>query len=157
MYVTCYVGFSSSRWNTRCSLLTGFHTFTLPIYDTRPNLLYVEFLKQPQEVFGMIWKRYKAVILGAVAALAVFAWTGWQLFANAAPDQLMTWWLRPVFTLVAGALIFLAIRGTLGHRPITPSSVAYCGDSMLNTLPLNSLYRSDVSTSHLQSLMRISN
>src|SRR3546814_1039018 len=70
----------------------------------------------------------------------VFAWTGWQLFANAAPDQLMTWWLRPVFTLVAGALIFLAIRGTLGHRPINPSSVAYCGDSMLNTLPLNSLY-----------------
>src|SRR3546814_9410575 len=26
------------------------------------------------------------------------------------------------------------------HRPINPSSVAYCGDSMLNTLPLNSLY-----------------
>src|SRR5690606_9037827 len=28
----------------------------------------------------------------------------------------------------------------LAHRPINPSTVAYCGDGMLNTLPLNSLY-----------------
>src|SRR5690606_31840546 len=32
------------------------------------------------------------------------------------------------------------VLGRLGDRPITPSTVAYCGDSMLNTLPLNSLY-----------------
>jgi phosphoglycerol transferase MdoB-like AlkP superfamily enzyme len=49
-------------------------------------------------------------------------------------------WLKAVLTLVFAAAIFLAIRGTLSHRPINPATVAYCGDSLLNTLPLNSLY-----------------
>src|SRR3546814_570733 len=109
-------------------------------YDTRPNRLYVEYLKHPQEVFGMLWKGYKGVILSALVVLAAFIWIGHALFAHTAPDQPMTWWLRPVVSLVAAAVIFLAIRGTLGHRPINPSTVAYCGDSMVNTLPLNSLY-----------------
>jgi phosphoglycerol transferase MdoB-like AlkP superfamily enzyme len=109
-------------------------------YDTRPNRLYVEYLKHPQEVFGMLWKGYKAVIIGAVVALAVSAWFAWWLFGHGTPDTPMIWWQKPLFTLGAGAAVFLAIRGTLGHRPINPSTVAYCGDSMLNTLPLNSLY-----------------
>ncbi|TAM25325.1 MAG: LTA synthase family protein [Candidimonas sp.] len=109
-------------------------------YDTRPNRLYVEYLKHPQEVFGMLWKGYKAVIVGGLVILALFLWIGHRLFGYAHPDAVMAWWLRPLFTLAAGAVTFLAIRGTLGHRPINPSTVAYCGDSMLNTLPLNSLY-----------------
>lgn len=109
-------------------------------YDTRPNRLYVEYLKHPQEVFGMLWKGYKAVIFGGVAVLALFAWLGWLLFIHAPADTAMVWWLRPLVSLAAAILTFLAIRGTLGHRPINPSTVAYCGDSMLNTLPLNSLY-----------------
>ncbi|MBB5213762.1 LTA synthase family protein [Parapusillimonas granuli] len=109
-------------------------------YDTRPNRLYVEYLKHPQEVFGMLWKGYKGVIFGALAALGLFAWIGHGLFVGAAPDPAMAWWQRPLFSLGAAAAVFLAIRGTLGHRPINPSTVAYCGDSMLNTLPLNSLY-----------------
>src|SRR5690606_28634257 len=109
-------------------------------YDTRPNRLYVEYLKHPNEVFGMLWKGYKAVIFGAVAVLALFAWLGYVLFIDLPADTPMVWWLRPLVSLAAAAATFLAIRGTLGHRPINPSTVAYCGDSMLNTLPLNSLY-----------------
>lgn len=109
-------------------------------YDTRPNRLYVEYLKHPQEVFGMLWKGYKAVILAALLVLAAFVWLGHALFGHIGPDAVMTWWLRPIVSVVAAAIAFLAIRGTLGHRPINPSTVAYCGDSMLNTLPLNSLY-----------------
>lgn len=109
-------------------------------YDTRPNRLYVEYLKHPQEVFGMLWKGYKGVILGAVLALGLFAWMGHGLFFEGGPDPVMVWWQRPLFSLGVAAVVFLAIRGTLGHRPINPSTVAYCGDSMLNTLPLNSLY-----------------
>jgi phosphoglycerol transferase MdoB-like AlkP superfamily enzyme len=109
-------------------------------YDTRPNRLYVEYLKHPQEVFGMLWKGYKAVILAALIVLAAFVWLGYELFAFIPPDQPMAWWARPIFSLVAAAVIFLAVRGTLGHRPINPSTVAWCGDSMVNTLPLNSLY-----------------
>jgi phosphoglycerol transferase MdoB-like AlkP superfamily enzyme len=109
-------------------------------YDTRPNRLYVEYLKHPQEVFGMLWKGYKGVIIAAVLALAAFAWIGQGLFLHGAPDHVMAWWQRILFTLGVAVAVFLAIRGTLGHRPINPATVAYCGDSMLNTLPLNSLY-----------------
>ncbi|AEC18671.1 putative sulfatase [Pusillimonas sp. T7-7] len=109
-------------------------------YDTRPNRLYVEYLKHPQEVFGMLWKGYKAMILAAVVVLGLFVWLAHRLFGHGMPDQAMPWWQDILFSLTAAALIFLAIRGTLKHRPINPSTVAYCGDSMLNTLPLNSLY-----------------
>lgn len=109
-------------------------------YDTRPNRLYVEYLKHPKEVFGMLWKGYKPVLLGAALGLALAAWAGHAWFAHAAPDRLASVWWRPVLTLATGAVIVLAVRGTLGHRPINPASVAWCGDSLLNTLPLNSLY-----------------
>lgn len=109
-------------------------------YDTRPNKLYVEYLKHPREVFGMLWKGYKAVIFGAVALLAGFGWLGWQLFSSVEPGTPWVWWQAALFSLCSAAVVFLAIRGTLGHRPINPSTVAYCGDSLMNALPLNSLY-----------------
>lgn len=109
-------------------------------YDSRPNRLYVEYLKHPREVFGMLWKGYKGVLLGAAIVLALAAWAGHRLFGGALPEAALPWWLAGILSVVTAAVIFLAIRGTLGHRPMNPSSVAYCGDSMLNTLPLNSLY-----------------
>ncbi|PLC55329.1 sulfatase [Pollutimonas nitritireducens] len=109
-------------------------------YDTRPNRLYVEYLKHPNEVFGMLWKGYKTVIFGGVAVLALSAWIAYTLFIAVPPDIKMVWWARPLVSLAAAVATFLAIRGTLGHRPINPSTVAYCSDSMLNALPLNSLY-----------------
>ncbi|HEX7386846.1 MAG TPA: LTA synthase family protein [Castellaniella sp.] len=109
-------------------------------YDNRPNRLYIEYLKYPKEVFGMLWKGYKPVLLAAAILLVLAAWLGHAAFAHAAPNLLPTWPWRILITLITGALIALAIRGTLGHRPINPSSVAWCGDSLLNTLPLNSFY-----------------
>ncbi len=109
-------------------------------YDTRPNRLYIEYLQHPQEVFGMLWKGYKHVLLGAAIVLALFGWLAAQLFGDVGPDTPLAWWQAALWSLAAALITFLAIRGTLGHRPINPSTVAYCGDSMLNTLPLNSLY-----------------
>lgn len=109
-------------------------------YDSRPNRLYIEYLKYPKEVFGMLWKGYKPVLLGAALGLGLAAWLGHALFARAQPDALPAWPWRVLATLVFAAAIALAIRGTLGHRPINPASVAWCGDSLLNTLPLTSLY-----------------
>ncbi|MFA5489650.1 MAG: LTA synthase family protein [Candidimonas sp.] len=110
-------------------------------YDTRPNRLYVDYLKHPREVFTMLWKGYRRIVIGGVLALLLFAWLGHMLFGQAQPDApVLPWWLRPVLSALGVALAVLAIRGTLGHRPINPSSVAFCGDSMVNALPLNSLY-----------------
>ncbi len=109
-------------------------------YDSRPNRLYIDYLKYPKEVFGMLWKGYKLVLFGAFLVLAVAIGLGWRWFGQAQPDVLPGFWWRPVLTLIIAAAIVMAIRGTLGHRPINPASVAWCGDSLLNTLPLNSLY-----------------
>src|SRR5690606_8634473 len=109
-------------------------------YDTRPNRLYVEYLKHPREVFGMLWKGYKHVLVFGVLVIAGLTWLADHLFEPSLPDGPMAWWQRPLFALAAAIVVFLAIRGTLKHRPINPSTVAYCSDSMLNTLPLNWLY-----------------
>ncbi|HLU18799.1 MAG TPA: LTA synthase family protein [Pusillimonas sp.] len=109
-------------------------------YDTRPNKLYVEYLRHPNEVFGMLWKGYKGLLIGAALALAAFALLGHVLFGNGVPDRPLPWWQASLMSVAALAISFIAIRGTLSHRPINPSTVAYCGDSMLNTLPLNSFY-----------------
>ncbi|WP_017522840.1 LTA synthase family protein [Pusillimonas noertemannii] len=109
-------------------------------YDTRPNRLYIEYLRHPQEVFGMLWKGYKGLLIAAAVGIAGFAWMGHAMFDDSRPDWSMPWWQALPASIAILALSFLAIRGTLGHRPMNPSTVAYCGDSMLNTLPLNSLY-----------------
>lgn len=109
-------------------------------YDTRPNRLYVEYLKHPKEVGGMLWKGYKRVIAGALLMIVLMGWLGYLLFGEIHTEGPIVWWKAALCTLVIAPVIFLAIRGTLGHRPMNPSSVAYCGDGLLNTLPLNSLY-----------------
>ena len=131
-------------WFQLCWLLLGFLELATPQfiseYDSRPNRLFVEYLEHPKEVFGMLWKGYKATIIGTIAMLGVLGWAGHMLFGHASVDQPLSLWLASLLTLVSACIIFLAIRGTLRHRPINPSTVAYCGDSLLNTLALNSLY-----------------
>lgn len=109
-------------------------------YDTRPNRLYFEYFKYPKEVCGMLWKGYKLAILGALGCIGVLAWLGYTFFGHIETNAPLVIWQRVLYTFAVASLVLLAIRGTLGHRPINPSSVAYCGDGLLNTLPLNSLY-----------------
>ncbi|OZI55823.1 sulfatase [Bordetella genomosp. 1] len=109
-------------------------------YDTRPNRLYFEYLVHPREVAGMLWEGYKGVLFGAFVVLVLAAWLSRRLFPVGRPDPFMRWWRRPLATLAIVALTVLAARGTLQHRPINPSVVAFSSDAMVNTLPLNSLY-----------------
>ncbi|KCB49414.1 arylsulfatase [Bordetella hinzii 4161] len=109
-------------------------------YDTRPNRLYFEYLVHPREVAGMLWEGYKGVLLAALLVLLLAAWAAWRLFPTGKTDPRMPWWKRPIACVVTLAVVVLAIRGTLEHRPINPSVVAFSGDAMVNTLPLNSLY-----------------
>lgn len=109
-------------------------------YDTRPNRLFVEYMKHPREVSGMLWRGYKGALLGGFGALGLIGWGAYTLFGHAVPDAPLAWWQMPLASLAILAVVILAIRGTLGHRPINPSSVAYSSDGMLNTLALNSLY-----------------
>ncbi len=110
-------------------------------YDVRPNRLFVEYLKYPHEVVGMLLGGFK---------IHVFASIGFVLLAVWAMRRFMQPWLqaKPNWSnkklWLAWPFIFLlaafAIRSTLGHRPANPALFAFTPDSMVNSLVLNSGY-----------------
>jgi len=145
-------------WLTAGWLLMGLLELSTPQfileYDSRPNRLYLVYLKHPKEVFTMLWRGYRALLAGVALGMCALAWLGWQVFAQAPqwvgsgpgglpwqPSSVMAQILLNCMLSVGAALLgFLTIRGTLRHRPINPSTVAFCGDALVNTLALNSLY-----------------
>lgn len=110
-------------------------------YDSRPNRLFIEYLKYPGEVFSMLWTGFRLQLLAGVAltTAATFAairllrpwlrqehsWSVWRLW--------LTW---PVLVLLCA----FAIRSSLDHRPANPAMFALTGDPMVNTLILNSAW-----------------
>ena len=40
-------------------------------YDSRPNRLFVEYLKHPREVSGMLWRGFKGALVGGLGAMAL--------------------------------------------------------------------------------------
>lgn len=109
-------------------------------YDTRPNRLFVEYLKHPKEVFGMLWRGYKGVLAAGLLLFAVMATISKVLFFGYSPSPLGPIWLRIIESFVYTLISFLCIRGTLKKRPINPSTVAFAGDGLVNSLALNSIY-----------------
>ncbi len=110
-------------------------------YDVRPNRIFVEYLKYPNEVFSMLWRGFK---------VDVFAGLGFTLLALWAMRRFMRPWLSasPNWSnkklWLVWPLIFLitafAIRSSIGHRPANPALFAITPDSMVNSLILNSGY-----------------
>lgn len=109
-------------------------------YDRRPNRLFVEYLSSPQEVSAMLWHGYKGVLLLGLIALLLLGWIGFRVLRTDHVDTKMKLWWRPIITVLAFFGLLLAARGTLQHRPLNASMVAFSHDSMVNTLPLNSLH-----------------
>lgn len=110
-------------------------------YDVRPNRLFVEYLKYPNEVVRMLWGGFR---------VHIFVTIGFMLFSIWAMRRFMQPWLqaKPSWSnkklWLAWPLIFLltafAIRSTTGHRPANPALFAITQDSMVNSLVLNSGY-----------------
>ncbi|NII09729.1 LTA synthase family protein [Oleiagrimonas sp. C23AA] len=109
-------------------------------YDTRPNRHYVEYLNSPREVSAMLWKGYKKVLIGAFLGLGLLAWVGWNWLDVHGSEPQMGWLGRSLTTLGLFVVLFLVGRGTLQHRPLNAAQVAFCNDSMVNSLPLNSTF-----------------
>ncbi|MFT3804311.1 MAG: LTA synthase family protein [Burkholderiaceae bacterium] len=120
-------------------------------YDTRPNRLFFEYLVSPKEVGGMLVSAYAAeLVIGAVCLAAAAAFAVFWLPTTIRPrnsaaglDQFaspMRWRWRIPATLVTAIALTLLARGTLAHRPINPSTVAFSNDALVNTLAVNSLY-----------------
>ncbi|MDP1784400.1 MAG: LTA synthase family protein, partial [Sulfuricurvum sp.] len=110
-------------------------------YDVRPNYLFVEYLKYPKEVTSMILKEYPLQLVAALAMIIITAW-GYLRFS---PLQLEAairtpLWRRILLILPIGALLFIGIRSSYGHRPANISDALYCTNRMVNEIAKNSLY-----------------
>jgi phosphoglycerol transferase MdoB-like AlkP superfamily enzyme len=110
-------------------------------YDVRPNRIFVEYLKYPHEVFGMLWQGFKLeLFFGLLMTVIAFALVAkllkpWREAEAkwASPAVWLVWPLILVLTV-------LGIRSTLSHRPANPALFAITQDSMVNSLILNSTY-----------------
>ena len=110
-------------------------------YDLRPNRIFVEYLKYPHEVMGMLWTGFKVHIFAGVVftLLAILGMRYWMrpwLSAKPTWTNKRLWLVWPLVFVLA----LLGIRSTLGHRPANPALFAITQDSMVNSLILNSGY-----------------
>lgn len=109
-------------------------------YDSRPNRLFIEYLVHPREVSSMLWRGYKMMLAAGLVVLVGLGWLGLWWMGGHAVDPLLVWWQRLLLTAVLFVALFLAARGTLGHRPLNAAQVAFGRDAMVNMLPLNSAF-----------------
>ncbi len=110
-------------------------------FDIRPNRIFVEYLKYPNEVVSMLVGGFKVHIFATFAVLFATVWLMrkfMQPWLAASPS-----WSNKKLWLTWPLIFFIAafgIRSTLGHRPANPALFAITQDSMINSLILNSSY-----------------
>ena len=110
-------------------------------YDSRPNILFVEYLDHPREVAATLWAAYKIPLMVAFALLSILGVAFKRRFrsllqAVPATGTLPALLLMPLMLIVCAGMI----RSTLDHRPVNPSTVALSSDPLVNDLALNSIY-----------------
>ena len=110
-------------------------------YDSRPNRLFVEYLKYPNEVVAMLWNGFRLHLVGGLLVTGLAGWSAWRVMRNwqqrEAPWSGWKLWLTwPILFLICA----LAIRSSLQHRPANPAMFALTADPMVNTLILNSAW-----------------
>ena len=112
-------------------------------YDLRPNYLFAEYMKYPQELTSLLLGAFKVALLITAIVVPVIVWGGHKVLAKHF-SRLTTARLHPFMAVLLSLLILItslvAIRSSTGHRPANASSVVFSNDPLLNMLPLNSLY-----------------
>lgn len=110
-------------------------------YDTRPNRLFIEYLKYPSEVIPMLWNGFRVhvfaslLILGLTICCTFKCMQPWLQQPKALSNRKL-WLAWPLVLL----LTMFSIRSTIDHRPANPALFAITSDSMVNSLILNSTY-----------------
>jgi phosphoglycerol transferase MdoB-like AlkP superfamily enzyme len=108
-------------------------------FDVRPNRLFIEYLSYPHEVIATLWNGFRIALVLGVACTILLSLFIYQLL-KAASANAVIW--RPLKLLLVWpllvALVFVQIRSTTAHRPANPALFALTGDSMVNSLIINS-------------------
>ena len=108
-------------------------------YDTRPNRLFLEYLKYPHEVASMLWTGFRIHLFAGliIPSLVIFCVAGLTrpgLQQESSWSRLRLWLSWPLILL----LCLFSIRSSIDHRPANPALFAITSDPMVNTLILNS-------------------
>ncbi|MED5524668.1 LTA synthase family protein [Gallaecimonas pentaromativorans] len=150
LLLSCWLGHRrwptvfAAWWYRLCFFALAFMEIATPQfileYDTRPNRLFFEYLVSPHEVFAMLWEGYKGVLAVSFILLALVAWLAVKALPVKTDARALPWAGRIGGSVALFLLCFLAARGTLEHRPINPSLVAFSDDRLVNTLALDSFY-----------------
>ena len=110
-------------------------------YDTRPDRIFVEYLKYPAEVFSTLFKAHTLQLIITAIVMFFTVRLTWRHFSGyiGAPSKLKHSYalaLLPVLII----LLALGGRSSLQHRPANPSLFAFSTDNLVNKLPLSSTY-----------------
>ena len=108
-------------------------------FDSRPNILFMEYLNHPREVAATLWGAYKLPIVVAILFVTSITWVNsrhiGQLVRPIRPTGVMPAILVTPLLLI---VCFGLIRSTLDHLPVNPSTVALSNDPLVNELALSS-------------------
>ncbi|WP_229415789.1 LTA synthase family protein [Pseudoduganella armeniaca] len=129
-------------WATVALILIVFLELATPRfilqYDVRPNRLFIEYLVYPREVAATLWNGYRVTVLLGFGLTILLGVAIWRVLKGAAvapawstAKVLLSW---PLAVLLAACLI----RSTTDHRPANPALFALTGDSMVNSVIINS-------------------
>ena len=110
-------------------------------FDSRPNILFLEYLNHPREVAATLWAAYKVPIAVTILLVSALTWINVRQIGRLVKP------IQPVGfvpAILAMPFLLLAclgmIRSTLDHRPVNPSTVSLSSDPMVNEIALNSTY-----------------
>ncbi len=111
-------------------------------YDVRPNYLFIEYLKYPQEVSSMIFKEYPyhLLVAGIMIVCAIVLYKKYQPFQFKKVILSSPLWKRALLLPLIAVLLFLGIRSSFGHRPANISDALYSNNRIANEIAKNSLY-----------------
>ncbi len=110
-------------------------------YDSRPNYIFVEYLKHYREVGATLLAEYPLQLLLAGIFVPLVSYLFYRLSRRLVVLERPVKWLP---ALLLAPLLFvsfaMAARSTLDHRPVNPSTVALTSDHLVNELALSSAY-----------------
>ena len=110
-------------------------------FDSRPNILFFEYLKHPKEVGLTLWAAYKLQILFALTLLTLAGAAAAKVFLRLTVELPR---LRGLYVVLLTPLLLIfcagLVRSTIDHRPVNPSTVALSNDPLVNELALSSAY-----------------
>ncbi len=110
-------------------------------YDSRPNYLFVEYLKHYKEVGGTLLAEYPLQLLLAGIVVPLLALVFYRVSRRLLVlDRPIGWPAALLLVPLLFTAFLMGARSTFDHRPVNPSTVALTTDHLVNDLALNSAY-----------------